>query len=256
MSTRPTGLHRETIPDAFDAGAFAYDRLVSANPGYHKHLWLSAQRMRLPGAGRGLRLLDAGCGTGASTAALLAAAPHAEIVAVDASGAMLERARAKRWPPSVTFVHTPIERLAPAGVHGPFDGILAAYLIRNVADPDAVLRDLRGLLRPGGTLAVHEYSVADSAAARAVWQAVCTAVIIPAGRVLSGDAALYRYLRRSVAGFDGAARFRRRLRDAGFTGVHSETVPGWQRGIVHTFLASRPFLAGSALPGSAVGERG
>jgi len=256
MSARPAGPRRETVPDAFDAGAFAYDRLVGANPGYHKHLWLSAQRMRLPGEGRGLRLLDAGCGTGASTAALLAAAPHAEIVAVDASGAMLERARAKRWPPSVTFVHTPVEQLAAAGVHGPFDGILAAYLIRNVADPDAVLRDLRGRLRPGGTLAVHEYSVADSATARAVWQAVCTAVIVPAGRLLSGDTALYRYLRRSVAGFDGAARFRRRLRDAGFTGVHSETVPGWQRGIVHTFLASRPSLPGSALPGSAAGERG
>ena len=245
MSARPAGLRRETVgalavPGAFDAAAFAYDRLVGANPGYHEHLRLSARRMRLPDVGRDLRLLDAGCGTGASTAALLAAAPHAEIVAADASGQMLARARAKRWPPSVTFVHAPVERLAAAGVRGPFDGILAAYLIRNVADPDSVLRDLRGLLRPGGTLAVHEYSVADSVAARAVWQAVCTAVIIPAGRVLSGDAALYRYLRRSVAGVDGAARFRRRLRDAGFTGVHSETVPGWQRGIVHTFLASRP----------------
>jgi ubiquinone/menaquinone biosynthesis C-methylase UbiE len=245
-----------TVPAAFDAGAFAYDRLVGANPGYHEHLRLSARRMRLPDAGRGLRLLDAGCGTGASTAALLAVAPHAEITAVDASGAMLARARAKRWPPSVTFVHAPAERLAAAGVHGPFDGILAAYLIRNVPDPDAVLRDLYGLLRPGATLAVHEYSVADSRLARATWQAVCTAVIIPAGRLLSGDAALYRYLRRSVAGFDGAARFRRRLRDAGFTGVHSETVPGWQRGIVHTFLASRPSRTGSALPGGAVGERG
>jgi ubiquinone/menaquinone biosynthesis C-methylase UbiE len=234
------------VPAAFDAGAFAYDRLVGANPGYHEHLRLSARRMRLPDHGRGLRLLDAGCGTGASTAALLAAAPHAQIVAVDASGAMLDRARAKPWPPSVTFAHAPVERLAAAGVHGPFDAILAAYLIRNVADRDAVLRDLRGLLRPGGTLAVHEYSVADSRLARAVWQAVCAAVIIPAGRALSGDAALYRYLRRSVTAFDGAARFRRRLGDAGFTGVHSETVPGWQRGIVHTFLASRPGLADGA----------
>jgi hypothetical protein len=72
VSAQPAGLRRETIPDAFNAGAFAYDRLVGANPGYHKHLWLSAQRMRLPGAGRGLRLLDARCGT-------VAAAPHAEI---------------------------------------------------------------------------------------------------------------------------------------------------------------------------------
>jgi ubiquinone/menaquinone biosynthesis C-methylase UbiE len=227
------------VPAAFDAGAFAYNRLVGANPGYHEHLRLSARRMRLPDAGRGLRLLDAGCGTGASTAALLAVAPHAEIVAIDASGQMLARARAKRWPASVTFVHTPLENLAAAGVEGTFDGILAAYLIRNVPGPDAVLRDLHDLLRPGGTLAVHEYSVRDSLRARAVWQTVCVSVIIPAGQVATGDTSLYRYLRRSVAAFDGAARFRRRLGDAGFTGVHSETVADWQQGIVHTFLASR-----------------
>jgi ubiquinone/menaquinone biosynthesis C-methylase UbiE len=240
VSARSSGLRRESVPGAFDAAAFAYDRLVGANPGYREHLRLSASRMRLPDAGRRLRLLDAGCGTGASTAALLAVAPHAEVVAIDASGEMLTRARAKPWPPSVTFVHTSVEQLSAAGVHGPFDGILAAYLIRNVPHRDAALRGLRELLRPGGTLAVHEYSVADSPLARAVWQAVCLTVIIPAGRVLSGDASLYRYLRRSVTAFDGAERFRQRLRDAGFTGVHSETVPGWQHGIVHTFLASSP----------------
>ena len=72
MST-DTGLSREAVPAAFDVGASAYDRLVGANPGYHAHLRLSAQRMRLPDDGRALRLLDAGCGTGASTAALLSA---------------------------------------------------------------------------------------------------------------------------------------------------------------------------------------
>jgi ubiquinone/menaquinone biosynthesis C-methylase UbiE len=239
VTSKSSGLRRETVPTAFDAGAFAYDRLVGANPGYHAHLRLSARRMRLPDGGRGLRLLDAGCGTGASTAALLAVAPQAEITAIDASGEMLARARAKPWPASVTFVHTPVENLAAAGVRGPFDGILAAYLIRNVPDPDAVLRELHDLLWPGGTLAVHEYSVRDSWRARAVWQAVCRGVIIPAGRVVAGDDSLYRYLRDSVDRFDGAARLRCRLRDAGLTGVHSETVPGWQNGIVHTFLASR-----------------
>ena len=238
--TRPAGLRREAVPAAFDAAAFAYDRLTGANPGYREHLRLSAARMGLPSGGRGLRLLDAGCGTGASTAALLAAAPHAEITALDASAGMLARARAKPWPPAVSFVCAPVEELAAAGVRGPFDAVFAAYLIRNLPDPDAVLRQLHGLLRPGGTLAVHEYSVADSRRARVVWQAVSLGVIIPAGTLLSGDAGLYRYLRRSVAAFDGAARFRRRLEAAGFTAVRSATVPGWQRGIVHTFLARRP----------------
>ncbi|TGD90753.1 methyltransferase domain-containing protein [Mycolicibacterium sp. CH28] len=240
MSVGNRGLRREQVPGAFDVGASAYDRLVGANPGYHDHLRISARRMRLPDGGRGLRLLDAGCGTGASTAALLQAAPHAEIVAVDASGGMLAEATAKSWPDNVRFVHSPIESITDAGVHGPFDGILAAYLLRNLADPDGQLQVFRQLLRPGATLAVHEYSVRDSRAAKAIWNAVCWGIIIPAGWRQTGDSTLYRYLWRSVNTFDGAAGFQRRLAAAGFTGVHSETMPGWQRDIVHTFLADAP----------------
>lgn len=226
------GLRRAEVPAAFDVGAAAYDKLVGANPGYHDHLRISAQRMQIPDGGRGLRLLDAGCGTGASTAALLEAAPHAEIVAVDASAGMLEQAAAKTWPASVRFVHSPIEEFTDAG----FDGILAAYLVRNLADPDAQLRRFLTMMRPGATLALHEYSVRDSKAAQAIWNAVCWGIIIPAGWRKTGDSTLYRHLWRSVNSFDGAAEFQRRLAAAGFTGVHSETMPGWQRGIVHTFL--------------------
>ncbi|MGI9124195.1 MAG: class I SAM-dependent methyltransferase, partial [Mycobacterium sp.] len=221
MSIGRDGLRRAEVPGAFDVGASAYDRLVGANPGYHDHLRISARRMRVPDGGRGLRLLDAGCGTGASTAALLEAAPHAQIVAVDASAGMLAQAEAKSWPDSVRFVHTPIENLADAGVDGPFDGILAAYLLRNLADPDAQLRRFAQLLRPGAPLVIHEYSVRDSKAAQAIWNAVCWGIIIPAGRWQTGDSTLYRHLWRSVNEFDGAAAFQRRLTAAGFAGVHS-----------------------------------
>jgi ubiquinone/menaquinone biosynthesis C-methylase UbiE len=230
-------LRRSQVPAAFDVGAAAYDKLVGANPGYHDHLRLSARRMGLPDGGRGLRLLDAGCGTGASTAALLAAAPHAEIVAVDASAGMLAEARSKAWPGSVRFVHSRIEDIADNGVTGPFDGIFAAYLLRNLADPDTQLQAFRDMLRPGAPLTVHEYSVRDSAVATAVWNAVCWTIIIPAGRLRTGDASLYTYLRRSVLDFDGASAFRDRLQRNGFTDVRSETVPGWQRNVVHTFTA-------------------
>lgn len=231
-----TGLPRPEVPGAFDAGAGAYDGLVGANPGYHDHLRISARRMLIPDGGRGLRLLDAGCGTGASTAALAEVAPHAQIVAVDASAGMLAQAAAKSWPPSVRFVHSPIEDFTEGG----FDGILAAYLVRNLADPDAQLRRFREMLRPGSTIALHEYSVRDSPAAQAIWNAVCWGIIIPAGWRKTGDSTLYRHLWRSVNSFDGAGEFQRRMVAAGFTGVHSQTMPGWQNGIVHTFLGEAP----------------
>ena len=232
--------HKSAVPAAFDAGAASYDGLVDANPGYHRHLRISAARMRLANGGKGLRLLDAGCGTGASTAALLSVAPQAEIVAVDASSGMLAEAAAKRWPATVRFVHSRIEDLKAAGVDGPFDGIFAAYLLRNLPDPDTQLTEFRTLLRPGATLAVHEYSVRDSVIATVMWNAVCATIIIPMGKLRSGDAGLYRYLRRSVNDFDGAKAFLNRLRANGFTNARSQTVPGWQRNVVHTFLAEAP----------------
>jgi ubiquinone/menaquinone biosynthesis C-methylase UbiE len=137
-------------------------------------------------------------------------------------------------------VRSRVEDLAAAGVDGPFDGILAAYLLRNLTDPDAQLQAFRMLLRPGATLAVHEYSVRDSAVATAVWNAVCWGVIIPLGRLRTGDATLYRHLRRSVNAFDGADAFRNRLSDNGFVAVRSDTMPGWQCNVVHTFLADAP----------------
>lgn len=238
------GFDRESeaaaAPTAFDQDAASYDRLVGANPGYHAHLRLSARRLGLPGDGAGLRLLDVGCGTGLSTAALAETYPGAEIVAVDASTEMLARARAKPWPSSVRFVHSRAEdldaALASAGLAGPFDGVLAAYLVRNLPDRDAGVAMLAAQLAPGAPIAVHEYAVSDSAYARTVWTAVSWMVIIPLGRQVTGDASLYRYLWRSVLAFDGLARLERRLRDAGLVDVHARAVGGWQRGIVHTVM--------------------
>lgn len=220
----------------FDHAAASYDRLVAANPGYHRHLRISARRLRLARGGQGLRVLDLGCGTGASTAALARMFPRAEIIGVDASPGMLEQARGKAWRSGVRFVSARAEELTPEDVGGPVDAVFAAYLLRNCPDPDAALAAVGGLLKPGGRMVLHEYSVADSTAARTVWTLVSWGIIIPFGRVVTGRSDLYRYLWRSVLDFDGAARLRRRMREAGLQNVGTLALGGWQRGIVHTFF--------------------
>ncbi|MFF7361880.1 methyltransferase [Streptomyces sp. NPDC008125] len=242
-----TLLHDAELSSAFDHASLAYDRLVAANPGYHAHLRRSARRLGLPHGGAGLRVLDLGCGTGASTAALLAAAPYAEIVAVDASAGMLAQAAAKEWPAHVRFVHSPAEALADGSgagrgggaVDGRFDAVFAAYLFRNVTDPDAVLLSVRGLLSPGGRLAVHEYALAGGRANRSLWSTVCRWVVVPLGRA-AGDGELYRHLWRSVLDFDTAPAFAERIGRAGFEEVRVLPLPGWQTGITHTFVARAP----------------
>ena len=70
--------HREewVLADAFDRAAPTYDAMVALSPGYHDQLRTAAEalvdRLPAPGAGDGaLRVLDLGCGSGASTRALL-----------------------------------------------------------------------------------------------------------------------------------------------------------------------------------------
>ena len=246
--SKPDRIDTSNVSRSFDQHARSYDKLVGSNPGYHQHLRLSAKRMGLPDRGAGLRLLDLGCGTGASTAALLDAAPQADITAVDFSAEMLAVAQRKEWPSGVRFVHADAEDLPAAGITGPYDGILAAYLLRNLGHRNAALRSFRALLKPGAPLALHEYSVADSVRSRAVWTAVCFGVIIPIGLVRTGSADLYRYLWRSVLDFDGVEALTTRMRATGFDDVRVQTVPGWQQHIVYTFLGRSPSRPGGADP--------
>jgi ubiquinone/menaquinone biosynthesis C-methylase UbiE len=238
------------VPAAFTEAAPRYDRMVSLNPGYHRHLRKAADALvgALPGS-RPIRLVDLGCGSGASTRALVAAAAartgHDVVVGVDASEGMLAQASAKLWPAGVTFEHGLAQDLGRCrdawGLVGPVDGVLAAYLFRNVGpdERDAVLTDVHDLLADDGTLVVQEYSVAGSAPAGLVWTAVSWSIVIPLSWATSRQTRLYRYLWRSVRAFDSVQTFVDRLYAAGFTSVEVSTVPGWQHGILHTFRARK-----------------
>jgi ubiquinone/menaquinone biosynthesis C-methylase UbiE len=227
------------VPAHFDDVAGRYDLLTRLNPGYLKHLRWSAERLALP---TDATLLDLCCGTGLSTDALARAYPNATITGLDASQGMLSIAQSKGYGSARTsFILGDATDPAAAGVpQGAFDGILMAYGIRNVPEPDRCLQNVLSLLKPGGVICFHEYSVADSRISQAVWNAVTCAVVIPLGLVTTPKSPIYRYLRRSVLAFDGVRAFEARLRRAGFVDVRTMPMDGWQRGVVHSFLARRP----------------
>lgn len=257
-TTQP--VERGEVPEAFDEVADRYDLMVGFSPGYHDQLRQSAAVLvdslasqRIPAGHEPLQVLDIGCGSGASTRALVASLdgtgrPYA-VLGVDGSEGMLRQARAKSWPATVRFVQGRAELLrdlpevaAVAMVNGidGVDAIFAAYLVRNVPDCDGLLASLLDQLRPGGTLVVHEYSVAGSRKAMAAWTAMCWAVVVPLGWVTSRRTTLYRYLWRSVMDFDSIDELVSRVRSAGFDDVRSHPVGGLQRGIVHTVHARKP----------------
>ena len=97
------------------------------------------------------RVVDVGCGPGNSTAVLARRWPDAQIVGVDSSAAMLDKARATY--PDWTWVQAD----ATAGLAdlGTFDVVFSNAVIQWMPDQDALLRGLFALLRPGGVLAVQ-----------------------------------------------------------------------------------------------------
>lgn len=240
------------LSELFTAGAHRYDLLVGANPGYHRHLRAAAARI-----GRWCtphRVLDLGCGTGASTRALLRELPGITVLGVDASDGMIEAARARHWPEGwVRFVPGRAEDLdailareGDAGDDAPqpatVDAALAAYLLRNVpaADRDGVLTAIAEHLAPGGVLALQDYSVAGDRRARLVWDAVCWLVVIPLSALVLRDTRLYRYLWRSVRDMEGVPQWCTRLDGAGFEVLEVHHGLGWQHGVLHTVIAQRP----------------
>lgn len=232
-TTAPSPERKTEVPTDFDRVARRYDFLRTLNPGYKKHLRWSAERMNL---GPTCRVLDLCCGSGLSTEAVLRSYPAAQVTGVDASAGMLEVARRKPALRRARFLLG--DAMDPASVApGPWDGILMAYGIRNVPDPDRCLERIRDELAPGGVACFHEYSVADSLVARAVWNAVSLGVVIPLGAAATGSGDLFRYLRHSVNHFDGAAAFVARLERAGFVDVERHAMDGWQRNVVHSFVA-------------------
>jgi len=228
---------KSAVPSEFDRVSGSYDLLSALNPGYSRHLRMSAERM---GLSRDARILDLCCGTGLSTAALRRVYPNATITGLDASLGMIESARQKQELADVTWLHGNAMDPVGAGAEGPYDGILMAYGIRNVPDPDLCLDRLRPLLADGGTICLHEYSVAGSRWSQLVWNVVTWGIVIPLGLVFSRTTKIFRYLRRSVLEFDSVSQLEARLARAGFTRVQTEPMDGWQRGIVHSFLGRSP----------------
>lgn len=104
----------------------------------------------------GLRILDAGCGTGLTTLTLARLNPGSTVIGLDASIPSLDLARqrlAVAEDLDVSFIQHDLETPLPGGL-GPFDFIVCRRVLGQVDDPGVVLKHLaRGLDHRGLILA-------------------------------------------------------------------------------------------------------
>jgi len=111
---------------------------------------------RLPLRGDEL-VLDAGCGSGRITEALLERLPRGRVIAVDVSASMVEAAsrRLERFAASRAKgarVELVLADLLELDVGEQFDAVLSTATFHWIADHDALFARLRAALRPGGRL--------------------------------------------------------------------------------------------------------
>ena len=104
----------------------------------------------------GMRVLDAGCGTGEALAWLLSEVePHGTVVGVDLSAAHVAAARRGRSP-TIRVLQADLLEMPLAA--GSFDAIWCVNVINHLRDPLLGVQRLAALLVPDGRLAVGQSS--------------------------------------------------------------------------------------------------
>lgn len=224
--------NKKSVPYEFNNVAKKYDIATFLSQGYQKDLILSVKRMNLKG---NEYTADLCCGTGKSTKACLNFLPNGNILAIDNSKEMLEVAKTKFNNSNISFSLEDVMELNYED--NTFDAIFMAYGIRNMPDFNKCLINLKRMLKPGGVICFHEYSLNNNTFSKLYWKFLGKFVIIPVSSLLSGSSSIYKYLVESVLSFPSPVEFQRMLNNNGFLKVQRLPMPSWRKPILHTFLA-------------------
>ena len=181
-------------------------------------------------------ILDVATGT-AGVALALYERTTARITGLDITEAMLRRGQlrvaAARASDRVDLVAAQAEHLPFPDAS--FDALTFTYLLRYVAEPEATLRELVRVLKPGAAIASLEFSVPSRRFWRFWWSGY-TRLVLPAAGYVTGGREWYRvgrFLGPSISAHD---------RNYGTRGMHD----AWQRaGLVE--VESRSMSLGGGL---------
>jgi demethylmenaquinone methyltransferase / 2-methoxy-6-polyprenyl-1,4-benzoquinol methylase len=178
------------------------------------------------------RVLDVCCGTGDLTLALSSRSQSAHIFGTDFCHPMLEKANGKkangRWLEA--------DALQLPTPDASFDLATIAFGFRNLTNYRGGLIELRRILKPGGTLAILEFSTPPNPLLASLYGFYSRAILPIIGGMISGSKEAYTYLPESVRKFPDADGLANQMRDAGFVNVRFERMTF---GIVALHLGDR-----------------
>jgi demethylmenaquinone methyltransferase / 2-methoxy-6-polyprenyl-1,4-benzoquinol methylase len=156
-------------------------------------------------------VLDLAAGTGTSSQPF--ADRGAAVVPCDFSLGMLRVG--KRARPHLAFTAGDGTRLPFAD--DSFDAVTISFGLRNIVDPDAGLRELLRVTRPGGRLVVCEFSHPTWAPFRTVYVEYLMRALPPIARAVSSSPDAYVYLAESIRAWPDQERLAARITAAGWS---------------------------------------
>jgi ubiquinone/menaquinone biosynthesis C-methylase UbiE len=120
----------------------------------------------------GAKVLDVGCGTGASALpAAAAVGPNGSVIGVDLSARLLDRAREKAKARGLSNIEFRLADMTSLGYPDDrFDAVVSVFSIFFVPDMEGLVRELWRMVRPGGKLAVTTWGPRIFEPAYSRWQ--------------------------------------------------------------------------------------
>jgi demethylmenaquinone methyltransferase/2-methoxy-6-polyprenyl-1,4-benzoquinol methylase len=175
----------------------------------------------------GAKALDLCCGTGDVLLSLearrgAAAGSRAAVFGSDFCHPMLIEANRKIAKARLHSLLFEADALSLPLAHESFDLITIAFGFRNLANYQRGLCELERVLKPGGVLAVLEFSQPTNKLFGALYGFFSKYMLPLVGGLISGSRDAYSYLPESIRKFPSPEELARQMRDAGFSSVDYE----------------------------------
>lgn len=164
------------------------------------------------------RILDIGCGTADLSLAFARLGP---VVGCDFCHPMLCIGARKALR---SRIHQPVSLLGADALMLPFadasfDVVVSAFVLRNLANIDRGLREMRRVLRPGGVMGFLEFGMPRIPLLAMLYRLYFLQVLPKLGKLISGVDGPYGYLPASVQSFPPIEELKEKAEGAGFQNV-------------------------------------
>ena len=227
--------HAGRVREMFGSIAKRYDLLNHLLSGNVDKCWrrIVAKRVREKVSSSSSRILDVACGTGDLSLTLFETT-GAGVVGTDFCRPMLAIAAGKTSG-RVRLIEG--DALDLPFRDGTFDVVTIAFGLRNLANVEGGLAELARVLKPGGWVAVLEFSKPANAILRPVFSLYFRKLLPWMGGLISGSRSAYTYLPASVQKFPDQSQLSLLMEQAGLDQVRYENLTG---GIAALHMGRRP----------------